>query len=139
MNAIGLYRLGNWFYKKGIPIIPNIITKVTFLIFNSYIPHTATLGKGTKFAYGGIGCIIHSRVSIGLNCIIGSNVTIGGKAKYYDVPFIGDNVYISTGSKVIGNVKIGNGVIIGANVVVTKDVPDNCTVVGVPAKIIKTY
>ena len=52
-------------------------------------------------------------------------------------PIIGDNVFIGAGAKILGPIKIGNGAVIGANAVVTKNVPDNCTVVGVPAKIIK--
>lgn len=62
--------------------------------------------------------------------MIGQNVTIGGKSGWYDVPVIGDNVHISAGA-------CGNNVIIGANSVVVKDVPDNCIVAGIPAKIIK--
>jgi serine O-acetyltransferase len=52
------------------------------------------------------------------------------------VPVIGDNVYIGPGAKIIGRVNMGSGVAIGANAVVTKDVPDNAVVVGVPAKVI---
>jgi serine O-acetyltransferase len=51
-------------------------------------------------------------------------------------PVIGDNVYIAAGSRVLGGIKIGNDVIIGANAVVIKDVPDNCIVAGIPAKVI---
>lgn len=54
-----------------------------------------------------------------------------------DAPTIGDNVVVYAGAKIIGGVHIGNNVIIGANAVVTKDVPDNCVVAGVPARIIK--
>ena len=82
--------------------------------------------------------IIHSRVVIGKNCCIGANVTIGGKSRWYEVPVIGDNVHISAGAKVLGPIRIGNNVTIGANAVVVKDVPDNCVVAGIPAKIIKT-
>ena len=81
--------------------------------------------------------ILHARTKIGKNCIIGSCVTIGGKSGWYEVPVIGDNVEIHSGAKIIGPVRIGNNVIIGANAVVTKDIPDNCVVAGIPAKIIK--
>ena len=53
------------------------------------------------------------------------------------MPVIGDNVHISAGARILGPIRIGNNVIIGANAVVVKDVPDNCIVAGVPAKIIK--
>ncbi len=73
---------------------------------------------------------------IGENCWINQQVTIG----YSDTvhcPYIGNNVQIKAGAKIIGNVRIGNDVIIGANAVVVKDVPSHSIVVGVPAKIIK--
>jgi serine O-acetyltransferase len=110
---------------------------LNFLIFNSHIPCSSSIGKGTKFAYGGIGVVIHSRAVIGENCVIGTNVTIGGKSKEFEVPNIGDETYISTGSKILGNVKIGRGSIIGANAVVVKDVPEKTIAAGVPATIIR--
>jgi serine O-acetyltransferase len=137
MNAIKFYRIGNWCYRKKVPLIPKLTWIINFLLFNSHIPFTAKIGKSTKFAYGGIACIIHSRAVIGDNCIIGSNVTVGGKSKDYEVPVIGNNVYLSTGSKILGGIKIGDGVMVGANAVVVKDVPDRCVVAGVPAKVIK--
>ena len=69
--------------------------------------------------------------------MIGTNVTIGGRSGHFEVPIIGDNVFIATGAKVLGPIVIGDNVTIGANSVVIKNVPDNCKVAGVPAKIIK--
>lgn len=92
---------------------------------------------GTKFAYGGIGIVIHARCVIGKNCIIGQGATIGGKSQWYEVPVLGDNVYVAAGARILGPIRIGNNVTIGANAVITKDVPDNCVVAGVPARIIK--
>lgn len=108
-----------------------------YFFFNSSVPASCQMGGGTKLAYGGIGIVIHSRAVIGCNCLIGQNVTIGGKSGWYEVPVIGDNVHISAGARVLGPIRIGNNVIIGANAVVVKDVPDNCIVAGIPAKIIK--
>ena len=73
---------------------------------------------------------------IGRNCWINQQVTIGFSDKSHS-PYIGDNVEIKAGAKVIGGVKIGDDVIIGANDVVVKDVPSHSIVVGVPAKVIK--
>ena len=59
------------------------------------------------------------------------------KAVPYDVPIIGDNVYICTGAKILGPVKVGSNVVIGAGAVVLDDVPNNSVVVGMPAKVVK--
>ena len=137
MNAIGLYRLGNWLYRHKIPVLPKICKGLDFLLFNSVVPYTAQIGKGSKFAYGGIGCVVHSRTVIGDRVIIGQNTTIGRSLDPEDFPVIGSDVYISAGARVIGRIKVGNNVIIGANAVVNKDVPDNSIVVGVPAVVKK--
>jgi serine O-acetyltransferase len=135
MNAIGLYRIGHWFYEKRIPFMAKFFHGLSFLVFNSHIPCSASIGKGSRFAYGAIGCVIHSKAIIGDNCIIGSNVTIGGGSGS-GVPVIGNNVYLATGCKIIGNITIGSNVVIGANAVVVKDIPSNCVAAGVPARII---
>lgn len=137
MNAIGLYKLGHWCYKKKIPVIPGMTKVLIFLLFNSVIPCSAEIGNQSKFAYGAIGVVVHSKAIIGERVIIGQGVTIGRSLDPEGVPTIGSDVYISAGSRVIGKIKVGNNVIIGANSVVNKDVPDNCIVAGVPAKVLR--
>lgn len=136
INAYFFYKASNFLYRNRIPLLPSLIKLICFFLYNSSIPFQCSLGKGTKFAYGGIGVVLHKRTKIGKNCMIGSNVTVGGKSGHFEVPIIGDNVFIATGAKVLGPIVIGNNVVIGANAVVIKNVPDNCTVAGVPAKII---
>jgi len=65
-------------------------------------------------------------------------VSIGAAygGNYPGVPKIGDNVYIAPGAKLIGGITIGNNVAIGANSVVTKSIPDNAVVVGIPGEVI---
>ena len=138
MNAIKLYRAGNWCYRHHIPFLPKITKALTYLLFNSVVPYTAKIGCGTKFAYGGIGCVVHSRAVIGERVIIGQNTTIGRSLDTEDIPCIGNDVYISAGARNIGKITIGNNVIIGTNAVVNKDVPNDCIVAGVPAKVIRT-
>ena len=103
---------------------------------NCHLHYQTEVGKGTTLAYGGIGVVIHKDAIIGQNCVIESNVTIGGRNNIPDAPVIGDNVFIGTGARILGNVHVGNGSIIGANAVVLRDVPERCSVAGVPAKIL---
>ena len=131
------YRLSRWLWKHYNPILPKLLWKVQYLLFNCSVPGSCTLMKGVKFAYGGIGVVIHARAVIGQNCMIGQGVTIGGKSGWYEVPIIGNNVEINAGARILGPIRVGNNVIIGANAVVVKDVPDNCIVAGIPARIIK--
>lgn len=131
------YIIYNLIYKLKIPIIPKIMVMINRIFWGVYIPASCTLGKGTKFGYGGSAVVIHARAVVGKNCLISPCVTIGGRSRIYDVPIIGDNVFIGGGAKILGNVKIGNNVVIGANAVVINDIPDNCIVAGIPAKIIK--
>ncbi|WP_066248443.1 serine O-acetyltransferase [Neobacillus drentensis] len=137
MNVYNWYLFSRRLAIIKIPLLPNLVTYLIRFIFGCYVPYTADIGKGTKLGYGGLGIVIHRRATIGKDCTINSGVTIGGTTKKYEVPILGDNVYVGTGAKVIGNVKIGSNVVIGANAVVLNDIPDNCLAVGVPAKIVK--
>lgn len=100
-----------------------------------------TLGPGLCLCHVGT-IIINGNCKIGSNARIHAGVNIGNLSKFdknhteANVPIIGDNVYIGPGAKLFGKIKIGNNVAIGANAVVNKDVPNDVTVGGVPAKII---
>ena len=93
------------------------------------------LGRGV-FLMHSFRTIIHAK-EIGDNFTIFHNCTIGANVGQRELPIIGDDVTIFTGAVVVGGIKIGDNVRIGANTVVTKDVPSNSTVVGNPAYIIK--
>lgn len=107
--------------------------------FGIEIPVGANIGKGFYIGHWG-GVIIHPEAVIGENCNISQGVTIGvaNGGKKPGVPCIGDRVYIGSGAKVFGGIKIGNDVAIGANAVVNKDVPDGVSVAGIPAKIVSS-
>ncbi|WP_028469769.1 serine O-acetyltransferase [Neptunomonas japonica] len=137
MNAIVFYRLANFFYKKNIPLLPLIIKYFTFFVFNSVVPASCSIGKGSRFMYGGIGVVIHKNAVIGENVAIGQGITIGRKL-CNGAPKIGNNVYIAAGSRILGNITIGDNCIIGANSVVIHDVPSNSVVGGIPGKVLKT-
>lgn len=134
---IHFYRLNHWLYCHRVPFLPKFIWKLQYLLFNCSVPASCKIGGGTKFGYGGIGVVMHSRTVVGNNCMIGQGVTIGGKSGWYEVPLIGDNVIINAGARIIGPVRIGDNVEIGANCVVVKDVPSNSVVAGIPARILR--
>lgn len=99
-----------------------------------------TIGPGVTLVHPGY-LRVDEWIKIGENCTILPNVFFGKRRSMDDNNnvriIVGDNVYISTGVIVLGPVTIGNNVIIGAGSVVNKDIPSNCVVAGVPAKIIK--
>ncbi|WP_283647906.1 serine O-acetyltransferase [Hafnia paralvei] len=87
-----------------------------------------------------IGIVIGKKANIGNNCTIYQNVTIGVKnSEDVNYPKIGDNVTIYSGCCIVGDITIGNNVIIGANSLILSDVPSDCIIAGSPAKIIKFF
>lgn len=101
------------------------------------IPWTTAIGSGFYIGHFG-GIVVNGRAKIGDNCNISHGVTIGkgNRGRNAGYPIIGDCVYLGPGAKIIGAVKIGNYAAVGANCVVTKDVPEHGVVVGVPGRIV---
>lgn len=98
----------------------------------------ATIGKALFIDHGS-GVVIGETTIIGDYCTVYQNVTLGGTGK--DIgkrhPTLGNNVMVGAGAKVLGPLKVGNNVKIAAGAVVLKDVPDNSTAVGIPAKVVR--
>ena len=133
------FRLCNFFYKKKLNKGFNpfyLFSKITLVRlrykYGIDIPPETNIGSSLYIGHFG-GIFINANCVIGKNFNISQGVTIGYKD---GCPTIGDNVYFAPGSKTFGPIKIGNNVAIGANCVVTKDVPDNGVVVGIPGKVI---
>lgn len=93
------------------------------------------IGPGLAIVHYGT-IVISSDCNIGNNCRIHTGVNIGASGGEYGAATIGDNVYIGPGVKIIGKITIGDDSVLGANAVVTKNVPNGVTVGGIPAKII---
>lgn len=136
MTAIKFYKIAHALYLKHIPLLPKLFYRLIYFVNNCHLHYETEIGNGTILAYGGVGVVIHKNAVIGKNCVIESNVTIGGRNNIPFTPVIGNNVFIGTGARILGNVHIGDGSIIGANAVVLYDVPEHCSVAGVPAKIL---
>ena len=101
------------------------------------IAYNAKIGPGFYIGHFG-GIIVNWETIIGANCNISPGAVIGqsNRGDKKGCPIIGNNVFIGPGAKIIGKITIGNNVAIGANCVVTSDVPDDGVVVGVPGKIL---
>ena len=137
LHAQWFYRVAHWFYQRKWFVIARVISQVGRFFTNIEIHPGAKIGKGL-FIDHGAGVVIGETAEIGDNVTIYQNVTLGGtgKEKGKRHPTIGNNVVISAGAKVLGSFTVGDNVKIGANSVVLKEVPANCTVVGVPGRIV---
>ena len=133
--VIKWYRVMRWCYTHHMRIIAKLLYHTIQLLFGCTIPPSAVLEEGVDIPHFH-GIVIHHRSTVGKYTKIYQNVTLGG-VKGQGGPTISDNCVIGCGACVLGEIHIGNNVKIGANAVVLKDVPDGCTVVGVPAQIVK--
>ena len=132
VHALIWYRVARFFYKIRFKFVANLITAITRSATGIEIHPGAQIGKNL-FIDHGMGVVIGETAVIGDNCTIYQCATLGGTGKERSKrhPTLKDNVIVGAGAKVLGNITIGNNVKIGANSVVLKDVPDDCTVVGV--------
>ena len=137
MNPVRFYRLSRWLYLHRIPLLPKLVERLCILICHCYLPVSAEIGEGFQVGYWGFGIVIHPRSRIGKNVFVGQGVTIGGRSRRPEVPTIGDNVFIAAGAKILGDIDIGEGSVIGANAVVIESLPPRCVAAGVPARIIR--
>ena len=126
------YRIERWCFLHNLKFLAKLINRFIYLQFNCSIPYTTDIGNNVEFAHG-IGIVLQQNSSIGEGTVIYQHVTLGNGMG----PKVGKNCVIGTGACLLGDIVIGDNVKIGANAVVLDDVPDNCTVVGVPAKVVR--
>lgn len=146
-NAYRIYLRGRRYQSENRSEKAAMCENLNYLLHNSVVPNESTLGEGTRFAYGGIGVILHKDVEVGKWCTIGAGVTLGAKRDKgrtkkgggrTSTPLLEDCVYLSAGVKIVGAITIGAFSIIGQNSVVTKSVPPFSIVGGIPGKILGT-
>lgn len=137
LQALVFHRIAHWLYLIGIPFIPRLISHMARFFTGIEIHPGATIGKSV-FIDHGMGVVIGETAIIGDFALIYQGVTLGGTGKESGKrhPTIGENVVVGAGAKVLGNLQIGNNVRIGAGSVVLRDVPSDCTVVGIPGRIV---
>ena len=138
-KALIYYKISHYFYKHHHLLLARFISEKSKRKTGIEIHPGAKLGK-RLFIDHGTGVVIGETAIIGNDVTLFHGVTLGGtgKEKGKRHPTIGNNVFIGSGAKVLGNIIIGDNVKIGANAVILKNVPSNVTIVGVPGKIIKT-
>ena len=145
VKAVFFHQISNFFYKAGFDLIARIISQTIRFFTGIEIHPGAKIGKNL-FIDHGMGVVIGETSEIGDNVTIYHNVTLGGSSPSIDSerqrhekrhPTIGHDVVIGSGAQIIGPIKVGNNSRIAANAVVVKDVPENATMVGIPAKAVK--
>lgn len=138
LHAVLIYRFTHVLYKMRLFVLARVISQIARSLTGIEIHPGAKIGKGL-FIDHGMGVVIGETAEVGDNVTIYHGVTLGGtgKDKGKRHPTIGNNVVIGAGAKILGPINVGDNVKVGANAVVLKDVPDNVTVVGIPAKIVR--
>ncbi len=137
LQALVFHRLAHSLYSLGFPFFPRFISHIGRFLTGIEIHPGAVIGQGV-FIDHGMGVVIGETAIVGNYCLIYQGVTLGGTGKESGKrhPTLGDNVVIGGGAKVLGNINIGSNVRIGASSVVLRDVPSDCTVVGIPGRVV---
>ncbi|PZO54467.1 MAG: serine O-acetyltransferase [Phormidesmis priestleyi] len=136
-QALVLHRIAHWLWNVGIPFVPRLVSHVGRSLTGIEIHPGAKIGSGV-FIDHGMGVVIGETAIIGDLALIYQGVTLGGTGKEGGKrhPTLGSGVIVGAGAKVLGNIHIGNNVRVGAGSVVLREVPSDCTVVGVPGRIL---
>ncbi len=138
VKAIRMHRRANWLWRHNLRFLARWISQRAVRKTGIEIHPAAKLGRRLVIDHG-TGVVIGETAEIGDDVLIYQGVTLGGTGK--DVgkrhPTIGNRVMISSGAKVLGPFKVGDGARIAAGAVVLEEVPPDCTVVGVPARIVR--
>ena len=145
VKAVFFHRIANFFSVAKFDLIARIISQFSRFLTGIEIHPGAKIGKNL-FIDHGMGVVIGETSEIGDNVTIYHAVTLGGSSPSIDSerqrhekrhPTIGDDVVIGSGAQIIGPVIVGKCARVAANAVVVKDVPENATMVGIPAKAVK--
>ncbi len=125
-------------HTARVPLIPRVISQLSRFFTGIDIHPGAVIGR-RFFIDHGMGVVIGETAEIGDDVLIYQGVTLGGTGKERGKrhPTLGNNVIVGTGAKVLGSIRIGDHVRIGAGSVVVRSVPDHSTVVGIPGRIVR--
>jgi serine O-acetyltransferase len=137
-SPVQTYRPARWLYLRHVPVVPRMLDRLGLIVFRCIIPHQAEIGPGFAVGYSGFGIVVHRGVRLGCDVFLAHDVTLGdrGAPGRDGVPTI-DDVYIAAGARVLGDVVVGTGSVVGANAVVARSAPPRCAAAGVPARVIR--
>lgn len=137
-KAVRSHARAAFFYRHGMKFLARWISQRCVRRTNIEIHPAAKIGR-RFFIDHGTGVVIGETTEIGDDCTIYQGVTLGGtgKDKGKRHPTLGNNVMVGAGAKVLGPIHIGDNVRIAAGAVVLSDIPDNCTAVGIPARVVR--
>lgn len=137
-HAIIFHRIAHWLHNHRLKLLARLVSQFSRFCTGIEIHPAARIGK-KLFIDHGMGVVIGETTEIGDNVTIYQGATLGGTGKEQGKrhPTIGNGVVISTGAKVLGPFKVGDNSKVGAGAVVLKEVPPNCTVVGIPGRIVR--
>jgi len=138
LHALLAHRVSHWLWSHRVPFIPRAVSHLARWLTGIEIHPGAKIGTGF-FIDHGMGVVIGETAEIGDYVTLFQGVTLGGTGKERGKrhPTLGNHVVVGAGAKILGGIRIGDNVKIGANSVVLKSVPANSTVIGVPARVIK--
>jgi serine O-acetyltransferase len=137
-HAILIHRLAHKLYRAGWPVLARALSQVSRALTGIEIHPGAKIGR-RFFIDHGMGVVIGETAEVGDDVLLYQGVTLGGtgKEKGKRHPTLGNHVVVGTGAKILGSIKIGDHVKIGAGSVVVHPVPDHSTVVGVPGRVVR--
>lgn len=131
--GILLYRIARFYFEEEKENIAGLYSSLGTFLSGFEIYYSARIGRGLKINHG-LGTVVGARTIIGDNALLHQCITIGDKNG--GRPMLGNSVSVYAGAQIIGPIKVGNNVVIGANTVCFIDVPDNLKIAGVPARIL---
>jgi serine O-acetyltransferase len=137
-HAVLMHRLAHRLYQWHLPLLPRMISQLSRFLTGIEIHPGARIGR-RFFIDHGMGVVIGETAEIGDDVLLYQGVTLGGTGNETGKrhPTLGNRVVVGTGAKILGNIKIGDNVRIGAGSVVVHPVPDHSTVVGIPGRVVR--
>jgi len=138
LHALWMHRTAHWLWRHNLKLAGRFLSHINRFLTGIEIHPGATIGR-RFFIDHGMGVVVGETAEIGDDVLLYQGVTLGGTGKERGKrhPTVGNHVVIGTGAKVLGNIRVGDCVKIGAGSVVVHPVPDHSTVVGIPGRVVR--